>query len=136
MNMLRMAFLLDRQKAAHSPLAALTVAFPLNACAHATYPRAAFPLASVLLVTLAFFSADSIAADSETRNLLNQAKQQRLGLHPETALKIVNQILATEPRDADALFERGEVFMELGRFDLAKKDADQCIQINPHKASY
>ena len=49
----------------------------------------------------------------------------------ESAVEALNQYLDAYPRDAEALFQRGMAYFNLGNFNLAKDDFQAAISYDP-----
>ncbi|HET9887460.1 MAG TPA: tetratricopeptide repeat protein, partial [bacterium] len=47
------------------------------------------------------------------------------------AVQVLDQMLALDPRHEDALYERGNCFLELGRYAEAKASWEELLRVNP-----
>src|SRR3989344_6488967 len=65
-------------------------------------------------------------------NLTEQAIEAALGYRWEVALKINKQILKLDGQNIDALARCAKAYLELGRFNLAKKFYSQVLQCDPY----
>jgi len=82
-----------------------------------------------LLLTLA------ARADSQADDLWRQGKEAALA-HPQQALQLFNRALEKNPNHALAYCDRGELWLRMGRKDLAWQDFNQSFRISPnHKAA-
>lgn len=65
-------------------------------------------------------------------NLVRQAIEAALNLNWEDALKINKRILKQEPQNIDTLGRLAKTYLELGRYNLAKKYYLQVLKFDPY----
>lgn len=69
---------------------------------------------------------------SEPSNLSRQAIDAALSLKWEEALKINKKIIKSDPCNVDALNRQAKAYIELGRYQLAKKYYCQVLKFDPY----
>ncbi len=70
--------------------------------------------------------------DNAYANGILGAIHQKRGQY-DTALKYYNRALVLFPADTNALTNRGEILLKLGRFQEAAEDFKQTIELDPQK---
>lgn len=65
-------------------------------------------------------------------NLTKNAIDAALDCRWDEALKLNRQILRLDPQNVDALNRQGRVYMEMGKYNLAKKYYCQVVKIDPY----
>ncbi|MBI2017809.1 tetratricopeptide repeat protein [Candidatus Daviesbacteria bacterium] len=65
-------------------------------------------------------------------HLQKQAIEASLDCKWEIALKLNRQIIKLDPQNVDALNRQAKAYMELGKFNLAKKFYNECLKYDPY----
>lgn len=71
-------------------------------------------------------------AAPKSSNLACLAIDATLDCRWNDALKLNKQILRLDPQNVDALNRQGRIYMEMGKFNLAKKYYNEAIRIDPY----
>src|SRR3989344_5532458 len=67
-----------------------------------------------------------------SQSLSNQAIDAAMDCRWDEALKLNKKIIKDDPKNIDALNRQARVYMEMGRFPLAKKYYSEVVKIDPY----
>jgi tetratricopeptide (TPR) repeat protein len=68
------------------------------------------------------------------RQILEQAKKDSTGLSLDELLSLSSKIIQRRPKEADGYIARGDVLIDLDRYDEAVVDLTKAIELNPESA--
>lgn len=68
----------------------------------------------------------------QSSNLSRNAIDAALDCRFDEALKLNRQILKLDPQNVDALNRQGHIFMEIGKYNMAKKYYCEVVKIDPY----